>query len=201
MDNQTTTQNSPERETEQLKQNQHLITSFQILKKLHTPLSYAQCASHKHELIICGGKNERICYSYHTLKNEYKHICNYPIDVILDGHCVVKLVDNRNKDSNQTTLLSFGGKYKHTLVTKYVSVCRVRVVIGGSNNNLLFITYRSNNISVFDLNTFQFIKNDALLTSDYIDYHCFVSNSENRQWQEMAKKNKQKYQMLLFKYT
>ncbi|ETO34099.1 hypothetical protein RFI_02995, partial [Reticulomyxa filosa] len=60
-------------------------------------------------------------------------------------------------------------------------------------------------ISVFDLNTFQFIQHDTLPTSilDLICYHCFVSNPENGQVQEIAKmnqeKNKQNYQMLLFK--
>ncbi|ETO00417.1 hypothetical protein RFI_37030, partial [Reticulomyxa filosa] len=50
--------------------------------------------------------------------------------------------------------------------------------------------------------TFQFIKHDTLPTNDCIDYHCFISNSENGQGQEMMKinqqKNKQNYQMLLF---
>ncbi|ETO04475.1 hypothetical protein RFI_32923 [Reticulomyxa filosa] len=78
---------------------------------------------HKHEILICGGEYERACYSYHTLKNEYKFICEYPSDVELLGHSVMKLADN-NKNSNQLSLLSFGG-YKasrHTLVMKYVSV-------------------------------------------------------------------------------
>ncbi|ETO12156.1 hypothetical protein RFI_25221 [Reticulomyxa filosa] len=72
-----------------------------------------------------------------------------------------------------------------------------RAVIGGVNNNLLFITYLFNNISVFDLNTFQFIKHDILPTNDDIFYHCFVSKSENGQGQEMIKTNKRN-QMLLF---
>ncbi|ETO36784.1 hypothetical protein RFI_00278 [Reticulomyxa filosa] len=207
---------------------------FQTLKELPTPLFQVQCVLHKHELLICGGFGERACYSYDTLKSEYKLICEYPSEVELAGHCVVKLMDN-NKDIDQVTLLSFGGYPKHTLVMKYVSVWSntldisnksnqfnnynqwvpftdnhnhpiiigrdqdkylgVRAVIGGSNNSLLFITY-SGNISVFDLNTFQFIKHDTLLTSDYIDYHCFVANSENGQ--DMMKINKQNYQMLLF---
>ncbi|ETO11481.1 hypothetical protein RFI_25895, partial [Reticulomyxa filosa] len=58
------------------------------------------------------------------------------------------------------------------------------------------------NISVFDLNTFQFIKYHTLSTDYYIGRHCFVSTSENRQVQEMMKinqeKDKQNYQMLLF---
>ncbi|ETO31626.1 hypothetical protein RFI_05494, partial [Reticulomyxa filosa] len=70
------------------------------------------------------------------------------------------------------------------------------------NNHLLFITYRDNNISVFDLNIFQFIKHDTLPTNNDIWFHCFVSKSENGQVQEMTKtnqKSQQSYQMLLFK--
>ncbi|ETO18291.1 hypothetical protein RFI_18988 [Reticulomyxa filosa] len=211
---------------------------FQTLKELPTPLVESQCVLHKHELLICGGYQQRACYSYHTIKNEYKLICEYPGDVELIGHCVVKLVDN-NKDINQITLL-------HTLMMEYVSVWSenemnkskklnkfnksnnynewvpftdnhnhqiqigndydnyigVRAVISGSNNHLLFITYQLQNISVFDLNTFQFIKHDNLPIDNHIYYHCFVSNPENGQVQEMIKtnekKNKRNYQMLLF---
>ncbi|ETO34892.1 hypothetical protein RFI_02196 [Reticulomyxa filosa] len=222
MGNRTTKQKTPER-------------SFQALKGLPTPLYQAQCVLHKHELVICGGVDKSACYSYHTLKNEYKFICEYPSDIELEGHCVVKLVGNNNAN-NQITLLSFGGRFKHTLVMKYVSIWSdisnksdelnnynkwipftdnqnhpiiigrydddytgVRAVIGGINNHLLFITYFQNNISVFDLNTFQFIKHGTLPTNNRMRYHCFVSNSENEQVQEMTKTSKQKYQMLLFK--
>ncbi|ETO10967.1 hypothetical protein RFI_26409, partial [Reticulomyxa filosa] len=165
--------------------------AFQTLKELPIPLDDSQCVLHKNELLICGGYQQRACYSYHTIKNEYKFICEYPSDVMLWGHCVVKLLDNNSKGRNQITLLSFGGLFKHTLMMKYVSVwsnisnelntCNewapftdnhnhpiiigkdddhyyqgVRAIIGGSKNNLLFITYYPNNISVFDLNTFQF---------------------------------------------
>ncbi|ETO36002.1 hypothetical protein RFI_01059 [Reticulomyxa filosa] len=210
--------------------------TFQILKELPTPLYRSQGVLHKHEFLICGGRDEKACYSYHTLKNEYKFICEYPSHVKLDGHCVVKLVDN-NKDSDQITLLSFGGECKHTLVMKYVSVWSntldiskksnkinnynqwipftnnhnhpiiigrdndnylgVRAVIGGSNNHLLFIICYPRNISIFDLNAFQFIKHDTL-PANFIRGHCFVSKSENEQGQEMMKKNKQNYEMLLF---
>ncbi|ETO34187.1 hypothetical protein RFI_02907 [Reticulomyxa filosa] len=214
--------------------------TFQTLKRLPIPISRSQCVLHKHELLICGGYEQRACYSYHTVKNEYKFICRYPSDIKLNGHCVVKLVNkNNNKDNNEITLLSFGsssfGENKHTLVMKYVSVWSnisnksnilknynqwipftdnqnhpiiigrdgdsyigVRAVIGGSNNHLLFITYWKNDISVFDLNTFQFIKHNTLPTNTSIFYHCFVSNLENRQGQEMMKTNKQNCQMLLF---
>ncbi|ETO04600.1 hypothetical protein RFI_32796, partial [Reticulomyxa filosa] len=183
---------------------------FKDVKNLPIPLAVSQCVSHK-----------------------------YPNDVQLVGHCVVKLVDNKNdKDSNEITLLSFGGHYNHTLVMKYVSVWSdipnksnelsnynewvpltdnhnnpimiegddsyytgVRAVVGGSNNHLLFITYLKNNISVFNLNTFEFIKHDTLPTDNSIFYHCFVSKPENGQVQEMVKtnqKNKQNCEMLLF---
>ncbi|ETO06102.1 hypothetical protein RFI_31295 [Reticulomyxa filosa] len=172
---------------------------FQTLKNLPNLLFATQCVLHEHELLICGDRAERDCYSYHTIKNEHKF--------------VLKLVDNNNKDDNQVTLLSFGGRNKHTLMMKYVNnhnhpiiIGRnenhnyegMRAVIGGINNNLLFITYFRKNISVFDLNKFQFIKHDYLPANNYIEYHCLVSNSENGQVQEMMKTNKQNYQMLLF---
>ncbi|ETO26430.1 hypothetical protein RFI_10707 [Reticulomyxa filosa] len=103
------------------------INPFQSLKDLPNPLSLPQCVSHKRELLICGDFKQRACYSYHAIKNEYKFVCEYPSDVKLYGHCVVKLVDNNSnndKDSNQITLSSFGsdwnGENRHTLVIKLV---------------------------------------------------------------------------------
>ncbi|ETO22078.1 hypothetical protein RFI_15124 [Reticulomyxa filosa] len=230
MANRTTIQRPPERQT---KQTQHLnSTPFQHLKKLPTTFYMSQCVLHKHEILICGGFYQRVCYSYHILKNEYKFICEYPRDVRLHGHCVVKLVDN-NKHSNEITLLSFGsdwdGKKKHTLIMKYVSVWSnaskksnelnnynqwipltdnqnhpiiigrdndvyqgMRALIGGRNNNF-----------IFDLNTFQFIKHNNI-PSDDTWYHCFVSNSENGQGQEMIKTDEKKINKIdiapLFRY-
>ncbi|ETO30660.1 hypothetical protein RFI_06460 [Reticulomyxa filosa] len=212
-------------------------THFQALEDLPIPLALSQCVLHENELIICGGVHKRDCYSYHTRKNEYKFICKYPSDVKLVGHCVVKLEDNKN-DSNETTLLSFGGYYKHTLIMKYVSVWSnakskkasnrnqwipltnnhkrpvqigkdekekkanyqgVRAVIGGSNNNLLFITYFPKNISVFDLNLFQFIKHDTLPTEIEILFHCFVLKCGMMKTEERSKSRKKRMcEMLLF---
>ncbi|ETO14774.1 hypothetical protein RFI_22594 [Reticulomyxa filosa] len=181
---------------------------FQSVKKLPTPLSEAQCISHNNEILICGGLRQLDCYSYHTDKDEYKFICSYPSDIRLEGHCVVELVDN----SPEIILLSFGGKYKHALIMKYISVWNnanerikelgghqwipfkdnndnpvnigdegdnylgARAVIGGSNNNLLFIIYYPNNISVFTLNTFKCIKKCIINTNDKILYPCFIAN-------------------------
>ncbi|ETO09168.1 hypothetical protein RFI_28215, partial [Reticulomyxa filosa] len=189
--------------------------SFAPLTSLPTPLSLCQCVTYKQEIIICGGADKRVCYSYHTLRNQYKLICSYPNDVRLFGHCVVKL---RDSNRNEMTLLSFGGKYKHTLMMNYVSVweedediettdtrhCNewlpftdndnnivtiggdrdnywgVRAVIGGSHNHLLFITYPSKKLDVFDLNTYQYVSHNTLPTGNTsICNHCFVSITAN----------------------
>ncbi|ETO32807.1 hypothetical protein RFI_04309 [Reticulomyxa filosa] len=194
--------------------------TFENLKELPITLYQTQCVSHKHEVLICGGYEQRACYSYHTIKNEYKFICEYPSHIQLIGHCVVKLIDNNNKDSNHITLLSFGGSKKHTLVMKYVSVwsnkSNISNKLNKSNSYNEWIPFTDNHnhpiileeieitigerVHVFDLNIFQFTKHDTLPTAafSYIGYHCFVSRTENGQGQEMMKTNKQTYQMLLF---
>ncbi|ETO01756.1 hypothetical protein RFI_35684, partial [Reticulomyxa filosa] len=109
--------------------------------------------------------------------------------------------DISNKFNNYNQWIPFTDNHNHPIIIgrdenhKYNGA---RAVIGGVNNHLLFITYFQKNISVFDLNTFQFIKHDTLPTGNYIQDHCFVSNSENGQGQEMMKTNKQNYKMLLF---
>ncbi|ETO34588.1 hypothetical protein RFI_02503 [Reticulomyxa filosa] len=201
-------------------------TPFETLASLPIPIANTQCVIHKYEVLICGSFYNDVCYSYHTVKDQYKQICVYPTNIRLRGHSVVKLVNNN--DSNDITLLSFGGDHKHTLVMKYISVWEdenrikktqnanqwvpwidannkkisigrlqddyygVRAVIGGSNNNLLFITYCPNNIDVFDLNALKYIKHSNLPNeSASIYYHCFVSTTDS---------DKDKNQMLLFCY-
>ncbi|ETO00853.1 hypothetical protein RFI_36589 [Reticulomyxa filosa] len=95
-------------------------STFRHLNNLPFRLYQPQCISYKYEIIICGGPFQNGCYSYNTLKQEYKHICNYPVNIQLKGHCVMKLVEN--KDDNTIILLSFGGVSKHTLVMKYISI-------------------------------------------------------------------------------
>ncbi|ETO27233.1 G-protein beta WD-40 repeats containing protein [Reticulomyxa filosa] len=93
---------------------------FETLRSLPASLYGSQCVVYNNEIIICGGVYKRDCYSYHTLKNQYKYICSYPANVFLFGHGVLKLANNTSP--NEITLLSFGGRCKHTLVMKYVSV-------------------------------------------------------------------------------
>ncbi|ETO17682.1 hypothetical protein RFI_19640 [Reticulomyxa filosa] len=80
----------------------------------------AMCATQTRTPHLWRFLSKRLLFLTYT-KNEHKFICKYPSDIILQGHCVVKPVDNK-KDSNEITLLSFGGLSKHTLTMKYVSV-------------------------------------------------------------------------------
>ncbi|ETO11336.1 hypothetical protein RFI_26039 [Reticulomyxa filosa] len=203
-------------------------TTFELLASLPAQLSCSPCVAHKHEILICGYYRNNECYSYHTLKNQYKRICCYPQGIRLLGHSVVKLMSNDNP--NAVTLLSFGGDVKHTLVMEYVSVwdeerkgerlgsgrkksCNewvplidtissnpvsigrdednydgVRAVIGGSSNHLLFITYRENNIDVFNLKTLQYVKHSTFPTVHDVCYHCLVINKTDHKRACMWKK-------------
>ncbi|ETO21854.1 hypothetical protein RFI_15350 [Reticulomyxa filosa] len=94
--------------------------AFQALSQLPFKTYQSPCIAIKDEILICGGPKKRKCYSYHTIKNEYKLICEYPSNIKLDGHSVIELV-NTKKD-NTVILLSFGGNEKHTMVMNYASV-------------------------------------------------------------------------------
>ncbi|ETO04901.1 hypothetical protein RFI_32495, partial [Reticulomyxa filosa] len=56
----------------------------------------------------------------------------------------------------------------------------VRTIIGGSSNHLMFITYFPKNISVFNLNTFQYVKYAGLPIDNLIRCHCFVPKGKTR---------------------
>ncbi|ETO29886.1 hypothetical protein RFI_07236 [Reticulomyxa filosa] len=200
---------------------------FQTLKELPIPLCQSQCVLHKHEFLICGGWNTRDCFSYDILKNEYKFILklvdnnnkssNEITLLSFGGSSLTKrhtlmmkyvsvwsnISNKLNKSNSCNERIPFTDNDSHPIIIgrdKNHNYLGVRAVIGGSSNHLLFVTYYPNNISVFDLNTFQFIQQNTLQTSHYINYRCFVSNS--KKGQKVIKtnqgKNKQNYQMLLF---
>ncbi|ETO01705.1 hypothetical protein RFI_35734 [Reticulomyxa filosa] len=77
------------------------------------------------EFLICGGKQTNDCYSYHTLKKEYKFICSYSNDFQFNGHCVVQL-NYSQTNPNKIHLLSFGRQdtniMKQTFSIKYKSI-------------------------------------------------------------------------------
>ncbi|ETO00446.1 hypothetical protein RFI_36998, partial [Reticulomyxa filosa] len=200
---------------------------FQNLPELPTHLGSSQCILFKDELLICGGYKTNDCYSYHTLKKQYKCICSYPSDVQLDGHCVVQLIHSQH-NLNEIHLLSFGGQdtneTKQTFSMKYKNVWEiigdsksehnsivqsfntwirhnedtnigkleddlrgVRGLIGGINNDLLFVTHLLKNIEVIDLKTMKpltEIKNDIMPKDNHkfeIHFHCFVPLTTNNE--------------------
>ncbi|ETO07348.1 Pfs, NACHT and WD domain protein [Reticulomyxa filosa] len=205
--------------------------SFETLTPLPVPFRHTRCVTYKDEILICGGYQNNQCYSYHTLKNEYKYICSYPDGFPLRRHCVVKIVSGTHR--KDSTLLSFGGyenEKKHAVVLRYKSVWNsdekkeigierangynkwlpftdndnnpicigrdesnyegVRAVIGGSNNHLLFIVYEPRNIDVFDLHTFQFVKQDILPCVSDVYYPCLISKLKSEAAMMQTKKKK-----------
>jgi len=122
---------------------------MQALPDLPCDFMLAQCVSfpQANELLICGGGDNKKCYSYHLQKQQYRFICEYPESVVLQrqqfpqpimvqGHVVLvcpsnflHFEDDHNPNSNSDdtiTLLSFGGAgftfFYHTLMMKYKSV-------------------------------------------------------------------------------
>ncbi|ETO02443.1 hypothetical protein RFI_34988, partial [Reticulomyxa filosa] len=103
------------------------VSSFQSLPELPKPFDGSPCILFKEELLLCGGYEINDCYSYHTLKKQYKYICSYPNDVQFNGHCVVQL-NNPQTNPNEIHLLSFGGQHKNIMKQifsmKYKSVLK-----------------------------------------------------------------------------
>ncbi|ETN99123.1 hypothetical protein RFI_38364 [Reticulomyxa filosa] len=195
---------------------------FQTLPELPKPFTTPQCILFKDELLVCGGYQLNDCYSYHTLKKQYKYICSYPNDAKFNGHCIVQLIHSQT-NSNEIHLLSFGGqnknKIKQTFSMKYKNVWEssdskseyqsfntwikhnqdtnigkleddlegVRGLIGGMNNDLLFITHFPKKIEVIDLKTMKpltGIKDNIIPKGNHIlgiSYHCFVPLTMNNE--------------------
>ncbi|ETO02314.1 hypothetical protein RFI_35121 [Reticulomyxa filosa] len=77
----------------------------------------------------------------------------------------------------------------------------IQVMLNYDNNKHSNETTLLSFVSVFDLNTFQFIKCDDLPADNAVGNHCFILNSEKGQGQEIMKTNEEKNkndQMLLF---
>ncbi|ETO12925.1 hypothetical protein RFI_24450 [Reticulomyxa filosa] len=87
----------------------------------------SQCVAFDAEVLICGSISTGDCYSYHVVKEEYKKTAEYPWNVELQGHSVIKcdVEAGTGEDKNIVTLLSFGGSPyhgRHTLMMRYQSV-------------------------------------------------------------------------------
>ncbi|ETO08854.1 hypothetical protein RFI_28533, partial [Reticulomyxa filosa] len=137
------------------------------------------------DLLIIGKKRHTLVMKYISVWSNILDTTNKPNE-LSNYNEWVPFTDNHN----QPIIIGRNENYNYE---------GLRAVIGGINNHLLFITYLPKDISVFDLNKFQFIKHDNLPSYNSIQFHCFVLNSENGQVQETMKTNKQNYQMLLFK--
>ncbi|ETO25136.1 hypothetical protein RFI_12009 [Reticulomyxa filosa] len=174
-----------------------LSPAFKKLRDIPVCMEGLQCMRYKNELIICGGTNNSNCYSYHLRKREYKFICAYPKGTKLKEHVVIKFGDT---SSGRITLLSFGGYYKHTLQMDYQSVwekpkehlnewknChyeigeaddnlfQARALIGGNNNNLLFVIYNPGYILALDIeNSFKCVAKRRLPIDGICGGSCFV---------------------------
>ncbi|ETO08836.1 hypothetical protein RFI_28551 [Reticulomyxa filosa] len=147
-------------------------------------------------------------------------ICQLPIEYLREGSHILKLPNK--DDSKETILLLFGGAYGRISVMNYTTgynewnplinsnkepTCitkkhpyyrGLRTVIGGSNNNLLFIIYYKA-IDVFDLNIYEYVANASLPIIDLVNCKYLESKPEKPFAAEILPpiKNK-KSKMLLF---
>ncbi|ETO18778.1 hypothetical protein RFI_18469, partial [Reticulomyxa filosa] len=212
---------------------------LQSLPELPDLFSAPRCIMFNDEILICGGPETNKCYSYHTLRKQYKYICSYPSDISLRGHCVLQWKHSQTK-VNEIHLLSFGGQgkdiIKQTFSMTYQSVWDnnsyqnvwyingyqrnfksepssfvqtlniwnrheqdnkigtieddlegVCGLIGGKNNDLLFITHNPQNIEVIDLKIMKpliGIRNNIMSIKKHqygIYYHCFVPLTMNNE--------------------
>ncbi|ETO25017.1 hypothetical protein RFI_12127 [Reticulomyxa filosa] len=176
---------------------------FETLHNLPTALKYSQCVSFNDEILICGGASNRNCYSYHIVKNEYRVICCYPSNVKLYGHTVIKMKSNNEKEIK---LLSFGGEHNHALVMHYQSVWNEetqylnkwvaspykfnnnindmlfsRALIGGKNNQLLFLIYYPNHIIAYDFKLMKTVAKGMLPTREEVTTgSCFAKSTSDQ---------------------
>ncbi|ETO10707.1 hypothetical protein RFI_26671 [Reticulomyxa filosa] len=95
-------------------------SAFENLERSPIPFNQTQGISYQNEILLCGDQDKRDCYSYHTIKNEYRLICYYPNNINLFGHCVLKWEESKDI----ITLLSFGSSNNKNfiLVMSYSSV-------------------------------------------------------------------------------
>ncbi|ETO09218.1 hypothetical protein RFI_28168 [Reticulomyxa filosa] len=163
------------------------------------------CVAHKDEILICGRawysyhtvkqKYKLVCYypQYITTTESVVKIINNndSNDVTLlsfgQGNggkhiLIMKYVsvwDEEkyiSQDNNQW--IEFTDKQnKPVILEKLDSYSKPRALIGGSNNNLLFITYEPNNISVLDLNTCEYVNHSKLPINGN---SCFVLRTANK---------------------
>jgi len=94
------------------------VSRITKMKPLPKAMHNAVLISVEGEILISACR-ERICFSYHEIKKDYKPFAKYPF--LPDCHFIVRCLNAEN----ETILISFGGlskKDKHMLFLKYKSV-------------------------------------------------------------------------------
>ncbi|ETO08701.1 hypothetical protein RFI_28686, partial [Reticulomyxa filosa] len=170
-------------------------------ERLLATISQTQCVTFRNEILLCGGSNNRMCFSFNTSKKSYRMICKYPSDLhCLRGHVVISCkqilhhkigkmkiihvcyyyhlaerVGRKNKSEEmQNKWIPLRNMYDDIIKLKnYYS--GTRACLGGSKGNLLFITC-GNCLDVVDLLTFQYIVEDYKLPYFFF-FHCMVFHS------------------------
>ncbi|ETO11881.1 hypothetical protein RFI_25495, partial [Reticulomyxa filosa] len=185
----------------QIKNNMATSSPFESMHRLPENFPKTQCVALARELLIFGGRRQVNCYSYHIRGNQYRFLSSFPSNYTTWGYCVVKIP--KANDQKDTTLWIFGGYDGKVSIIKYASVwkkkagiqwlsqvnstntkpiyiqcnqrdyCGVRAVVGGRNNNLLFVTY-SKSIDVFNMSTCKYVSKFSLPIVDTLNYHCLV---------------------------
>ncbi|ETO01868.1 hypothetical protein RFI_35570 [Reticulomyxa filosa] len=150
---------------------------------------------------VCCGKNNP--YSHQTTTKRININKHMPFGQLLKDiklltfHCEQIVISDSYFQSNMkmNTYLTIYSVFEQ-LIDQRKNCCDAQNVIFIFHFKMFIVQI----ILVPNLNTFQFIKHDTLPTDDDIFYHCFASNLENEQGQEITKtiKEKKNYQMLLF---
>ncbi|ETO29049.1 hypothetical protein RFI_08076 [Reticulomyxa filosa] len=172
---------------------------FQTLASLYVSFSPSQCVVYKNEILICGYK--RIC----SYPNSAKINGHYVVKLLNTNNANgITLLSFGGLQKNKHTLRMHyvsawdeedeaengGTKYFNQWLPfsnlpifigkKFDNYAGMRALIGGSNKNLLFITYPPKQIDVFDLNKVQYINESILaIGKNSIQYHCFVAKTEH----------------------
>ncbi|ETO36902.1 hypothetical protein RFI_00161 [Reticulomyxa filosa] len=161
--------------------NMEPASPFQTLASLSVLFSFVQCIAYKNEIIIYGG-NIGKCFSYYMVKNQYKFyvdnsndkneltlLCFSEENELRTKHTLAMSYKSVWEDNETNEKGSYNKWIPFKKNNKKISINRsdanyvgARSVISGSADYLLFITYYPNDISVFNLKTFQYIKDDIL---------------------------------------
>ncbi|ETO19056.1 hypothetical protein RFI_18182 [Reticulomyxa filosa] len=170
--------------------------SYHVLEKKYKKIcSYPKDVKLRgHSVVkrVNSNTNDTMLLSFGGYKNEKKHTLTMKYVSVWNGE---KQTSNCNQwlplmDKNEDKPIIIGGDED--------DYDGMRSVIGGSNNHLLFITYRPKNIDVFNLDTFQYVNRGILPSDNWIYFHGFVSKTKSELTSTSTEANEKKSEMILF---